>query len=36
VHFLDIAAYDDRIVVRAVASNGKVADEFELVPAGVP
>lgn len=36
VHFLDIAAYDDRIVVRAVASNGQIADEFELVPAGVP
>lgn len=36
VHFLDIAAFDDRIVVRAVAANGEVADEFELVPAGVP
>lgn len=36
VHFLDIAAYDDRLVVRAVGSDGTVADEFEIVPAGVP
>jgi hypothetical protein len=29
-HFLDIAAFDDRLVVRAVNQDGRVADEFTL------
>jgi 3',5'-cyclic AMP phosphodiesterase CpdA len=31
-HFLDIAAFDDRLVVRAVNQDGRVADEVTLRP----
>jgi 3',5'-cyclic AMP phosphodiesterase CpdA len=36
LHFVDVAAYDDRMVVRAVGTDRSVADEFTLVPAGAP
>ncbi|MFZ9629391.1 MAG: metallophosphoesterase family protein [Ilumatobacteraceae bacterium] len=36
LHFVDVAAYDDHLVVRAVGADREVADEFTLVPAGVP
>jgi 3',5'-cyclic AMP phosphodiesterase CpdA len=31
-HFLDIAVFDDRMVVRAVNQDGRVADEVTLLP----
>ena len=31
-HFVDIAVYDDELVVRAVNQDGRVADEVALAP----